>query len=74
VSEPRILCVDDEPRVLEGLERTLGATYDVAIATSGAEALGLLASEGPFAVVISDMRMPRMNGAAVFWGRGLKLP
>jgi CheY-like chemotaxis protein len=59
----RIVCVDDEPNVLEGLERTLGFDFDVYTATSGLDALQMLENEGEFAVVISDMRMPRMDGA-----------
>lgn len=61
---PRILCVDDEPRVLDGIQRTLGLDYEVSTATSGAQALELLKSSGPFAVTVSDMRMPGMDGAA----------
>lgn len=62
---PRVLCVDDEPKVLEGLKLHLRRQYDVHIATSGQAALELLAREGPFAVVLSDMRMPGMDGAAL---------
>ena len=64
----RVLCVDDEPNVLEGLARTLSEEFDIHTATSG-EA-GLVAMErgrsgpGPFAVVMSDMRMPGMSGAS----------
>jgi CheY-like chemotaxis protein len=62
--EPRILCVDDEPNVLAGLERVLGFDFDVYTATSGARALATIEEEDePFAVVMSDMRMPEMNGA-----------
>lgn len=57
-----ILCVDDEPRVLEGLENHLALEWDVVTATNGEEALRALAAR-PFAVVISDMRMPGMTGA-----------
>lgn len=60
---PRVLCVDDEPHVLSGLERTLFDSYDVTTAGSGAEALEIIGEEAPFAVIISDMRMPQMNGA-----------
>lgn len=60
---PRILCVDDEPNVLEGLVRTLFDEFDIATATSGAEGLELIRNEGPFAVIVSDMRMPAMDGA-----------
>ena len=61
---PRVLCVDDEPLVLEGLRDTLRRNFDVSVATSGPEGLEILRSEpSSFAVVISDMRMPRMPGA-----------
>ncbi len=60
---PRILCLDDEPHVVEGIARTLRKLYDVAGFTSGAEALAALEAEPDFAVVLSDMRMPGMNGA-----------
>lgn len=59
----RVLCVDDEPAVLEGLELTLGRDYEVCLAEGGEAALGRLADSGPFAVVLSDMRMPGMSGA-----------
>lgn len=59
----KILCVDDEQRVLDSLENQLGLNYDFFSATSGEQGLTLLAEQGPFAVVISDMRMPQMNGA-----------
>jgi len=60
---PQILCVDDEPLVLTGLKRSIGRDYEVATATSGVEGLSVLRSGGPFAVVVSDMRMPEMTGA-----------
>ena len=60
----RILCVDDESHALEGLERTLFEDFDVSTAASAAIALEVVGSEGPFAVVVSDMRMPEMDGAA----------
>jgi response regulator RpfG family c-di-GMP phosphodiesterase len=60
----KILCVDDEPRVLEGLALHLGRTYEMVTAASGREGLEVLAGKGPFTVVLSDMRMPGMDGAA----------
>lgn len=59
----RVLCVDDEPMVLDGLENHLAMRYDCHLAESGAAGLDKLDREGPFAVVISDMRMPEMDGA-----------
>ena len=58
-----ILCVDDEPHILEGLSRALWEKFAVTTAVSGAEGLELLRTSGPFAVVVADMRMPRMDGA-----------
>jgi len=60
----RILCVDDEPRVLEGIRRTLGMDFEVTTAEGGAQALALLIRRERFALTISDMRMPGMDGAA----------
>lgn len=65
-SRPRILCLDDEPFVLEGLQRTLRSSYSVVTTTEPAEALKLLADpEDPICVIVSDMRMPQMTGVAV---------
>ncbi|MEM6532530.1 MAG: response regulator [Myxococcota bacterium] len=62
MNSARVLCVDDEPQVLQGLERILFDDFEVETASSGEEGLKLLRRE-TFEVVISDMRMPRMNGA-----------
>ncbi|MCC6134911.1 MAG: response regulator [Candidatus Contendobacter sp.] len=62
---PRVLCVDDEPRVLEGLQLHLRRAYEVRTAASGLEGLeAIQRSAAPFALVLSDMRMPGMDGAA----------
>ena len=61
----RILCVDDEPRVLEGIERTLFELFEVTTETNPLRALTLLQEGPPFAVVLSDMRMPELDGAAL---------
>jgi CheY-like chemotaxis protein len=55
--------VDDEPHVVSGLALHLRRRYDVEVATSGQVGLELLAKPPEAAVVISDMRMPGMNGA-----------
>ena len=60
----RILMVDDEPRILDGLRRALHGRYAVDAATSGADGLTRIAdAPAPYAVVVSDMMMPGMNGA-----------
>jgi len=60
----RVLFVDDEPNVLAGYRRVLGRRVDVATAESADEGLRLLRDEGPFAVVVSDLRMPGLDGMA----------
>ncbi len=59
----KILFVDDETAVLEGFQRLLRQEFEIETANSGARALEKLANDGPFAVVVSDMRMPEMDGA-----------
>jgi response regulator RpfG family c-di-GMP phosphodiesterase len=61
--KPQVLCVDDEIRVVEGLALLLRKEYDVQLASSPGEGLQKVASMSHLAVVISDMRMPGMDGA-----------
>jgi CheY-like chemotaxis protein len=62
----RVLMVDDEPRVLDAMRRVLRG-YDIVTAESGEAGLALqqeaVAAGDPFAVIVSDMRMPGMDGA-----------
>jgi putative nucleotidyltransferase with HDIG domain len=61
----RILFVDDEPRILEGLRQGLRrqrSSWEMSFVESGEEALKVLGTE-PIDVVISDLRMPGMDGA-----------
>nr|WP_315235193.1 HD domain-containing phosphohydrolase [uncultured Albidiferax sp.] len=59
----RVMCVDDEPNIVAALRRLFrGTGYSVVTATSGAEALELMAQQ-PVDLLISDMRMPGMDGA-----------
>jgi HD-like signal output (HDOD) protein/CheY-like chemotaxis protein len=63
----RVLFVDDEPRVLEALERSLfqlDVEWDVSFASGGNQALAEL-EQAPCDVIVSDMRMPGMDGAAL---------
>jgi two-component system, NtrC family, sensor kinase len=61
----RILCVDDERNVLRALERLfIDYEYEIVSCISGEEGLKELESGGLFQVVISDYRMPGMNGVA----------
>lgn len=59
----RVLFVDDEPNVLDGIRRQLRNRLDVETAIGAAAGLEIIQAKGPFAVVVSDMRMPDMNGA-----------
>lgn len=57
----RILCIDDEPDLLEILKTILGMEHEVVTAHDGVEAVGMLdLCEADF--VICDVRMPRMDG------------
>ena len=61
----RILFVDDEPNILSGLKRLMRGQrddWDMMFCSSGNEALELF-EQAPFDVVVSDMRMPGMDGA-----------
>ncbi|MDH4392075.1 MAG: response regulator [Aquabacterium sp.] len=65
VTPPTVLLVDDEPSVLSALRRLFRSQgYRIEQATSGAEALLVLAMQ-PIDLVISDMRMPEMDGATL---------
>ena len=59
---PVLLCVDDEPAILSALRRLFRGSYRVLTSESGAAALALLEQE-PVDVVLSDLRMPQMDGA-----------
>lgn len=75
---PRVLCVDDEPQVLEGLKLLLGRHYDIQVATDGETALKAMQT-APCPVVISDMRMPGLSGAeflecvAIRWPQAVRI-
>lgn len=59
----KILCVDDEANILSSLRRMLSLEgYQVTTAESGVLALQVMAQQ-PFDLLISDMRMPQMDGA-----------
>lgn len=58
----KILIVDDEKNLLAGLERQLRGTFNIVTAEGGPIGLQELQENGPFAVIVSDMRMPEMNG------------
>ncbi len=59
----KILIVDDEPNILHSFQRGLRRLFQVSTALDGPAALTLAETEGPFAAVVADMRMPGMDGA-----------
>ena len=59
----KILCVDDEDSILRGFQLNLRKDFELHLARDGVEGLEVFDKEGDFALVLSDMRMPRMNGA-----------
>jgi CheY-like chemotaxis protein len=70
----RILCVDDEPNVLEGIERQMRKRYEISTAAGPDAALQKLTTDGPFAVVVSDLRMPRMSGNQLLAAVRIRFP
>lgn len=58
----KILFVDDEPHVLQSIQRQFRKRFTLETASGGEEALQILKNNGPFAIIVSDMRMPGMNG------------
>lgn len=58
----KILLVDDESSILDGYRRSLNREFLMETALGGLPALKLVADNGPYAVVVSDMRMPGMDG------------
>lgn len=58
----RILFVDDDAHILQAFQRTLRRRFAIETALGPEEGLKAVREKGPFAVVVSDMRMPNMNG------------
>jgi len=58
----KILFVDDDPNILQGYQRSLRKLLHMDTALGGKEGLAAVANTGPYAVIISDMRMPGMDG------------
>jgi response regulator RpfG family c-di-GMP phosphodiesterase len=58
----KVLCVDDDTNILAAYHRQMRNHFELETATSAADALKVLQTKGPFAVIVSDMRMPGMDG------------
>jgi FixJ family two-component response regulator len=60
--EEKVLFVDDDPAVLQGYQRLLRSDFQIDTAVGGKGGLIAVETSGPYAVVVSDMRMPEMTG------------
>ncbi len=72
--KPKILCVDDDPNLVQSLALVLRKDFDVHTAATAEDALKKLRDIEDLAVVVSDMRMPRMDGAAFLHQALLRRP
>ncbi|MDY0165212.1 MAG: response regulator [Thermoguttaceae bacterium] len=61
----RILCVDDDPNVLQAYQRALRKRFHIDPALGGEEAIEAVRNAGPYAVAVVDMRMPGLTGVEV---------
>jgi len=62
MTEPRILFVDDDENLLQAVQRQQRKHFELETCNDPAKAVEQVTSAGPFAVVVSDMRMPGMDG------------
>ena len=58
----KVLFVDDDPNILKSFQRQLRSKFQIEIAIGAQAGLDTLKSSDKFAIVISDMKMPKMNG------------
>jgi DNA-binding NtrC family response regulator len=58
----KILMVDDDEFILECFGRMLSTRFDIETACGPEAALAAIAARGPFAVMVTDLRMPGLNG------------
>lgn len=66
----KILVVDDDPQWLQLMEMRLGRRFSLRATRSPLAAQEIMEREGPFAVLVSDLRMPEMDGIALLdWAR-----
>lgn len=59
---PKVLFVDDDPNILAAYQRQLRKLYEIDTALAGDRGLEAVAKSGPYAVIVSDLKMPGMNG------------
>lgn len=58
----KILFVDDDPNILSAFQRHLRKQFEIQTALEGPQGLEAVRNDGPFAVIVSDLRMPQMDG------------
>ncbi|MBU1537454.1 response regulator, partial [Myxococcota bacterium] len=62
MKKSRILIVDDDVSILDSLRRNLVHDYDVVTKQSGFEAVDAITRDKSFKVILSDYKMPKLNG------------
>lgn len=62
----KILLVDDDSNFLSSMRRIMRGHFEIVTTTDPVQALKIIEHQGPFSVVISDFRMPYMNGIELF--------
>lgn len=66
----KVLLVDDEPNILQAFKRHLRNRYELELAVGPQAAMEAIKTQGPFAVVVSDMQMPEVSGVELLrWVR-----
>ncbi len=63
IPKEEVLVVDDEKNVLDSIKRVLNIGFNVYTAQSATDGLSIIQNQGNISVVISDYRMPGMDGA-----------
>jgi ActR/RegA family two-component response regulator/predicted regulator of Ras-like GTPase activity (Roadblock/LC7/MglB family) len=60
-----VLFIDDDLNLLRSFKRALAHDFELVVAGSPEEGLRIMEEQGPFAVIVSDMKMPKMSGVEV---------
>jgi len=68
IPDEQLLIVDDEQHLLSALRRLLRRRFRASYALGGPAALSIMRESGPYAVILTDMRMPQMDGLAFIAG------
>lgn len=73
-SSSKVLIVDDEEGIRESLKLILGDHYDIILTDSGEQALRVLEGDPAIALVLMDIKMPKVNGLDVLKAMKAKRP